>query len=228
VAECEEYMKRQCSLDEISDGKLYSANDLVEASCNGCHGKASCCHGMGNSIILDPYDTYRLTTGLNVSFEQLLAGKLELNVVDGIILPNLKMIGAKEQCSFLDERGKCSIHNFRSGICRIFPLGRVYENNSFQYFLQTGECRNSSKTQVKISKWIATEDLERNEKFLISWHYFINTAETAVKKAGDEKRIKEINMLILNLFYLMKYEKALDFYQQFEARLSKAKELLGI
>jgi hypothetical protein len=39
-------MKRNCSLEDISDGKLYGIEDLVEASCNGCKGAAVCCHGM--------------------------------------------------------------------------------------------------------------------------------------------------------------------------------------
>ncbi|MGN6710054.1 YkgJ family cysteine cluster protein [Anaerocolumna jejuensis] len=221
-------MKRQVNLNEISDGGLYGSNDLVEVTCNGCKGKASCCHGMGSSIILDPYDIYRLTSNLNLTFEGLLTDRLELNLVDGIILPNLKMKGAQEQCSFLNEEGKCSIHGSRPGICRIFPLGRIYENHSFQYFLQVNECVNTSRTKVKVSNWIDTKDLEKNEKFLVDWHYFLNAAEEAVKGAGDEKTVKNINMFLLNLFYLMKYEPDRDFYLQFYERLQKGKELLGL
>lgn len=219
-------MKRQISLNEISDGKLYSSNDLVEVSCNGCKGRASCCHGMGSSIVLDPCDIYRLTTSLNLTFESLLADRLELNLVDGIILPNLKMKGTLEQCAFLNEEGKCSIHGFRPGICRIFPLGRVYEDHSFRYFLQVNECANTNRTQVKVSKWIDTKDSDKNEKFLVDWHYFLNDAEEAVKRAKDEKTVKNINMYILNLFYLMKYDLEKEFYPQFYERLEKGKELL--
>ncbi|SHO48616.1 YkgJ family cysteine cluster protein [Anaerocolumna xylanovorans] len=221
-------MKRQISLNEISDGYLYDTDDLVEVSCNGCMGKATCCHGMGNSIILDPYDIYQLTTDLNQTFEELLADKIELNLVDGIILPNLKMKGAMEQCSFLNDEGRCSIHGFRPGICRIFPLGRVYENHRFRYFLQINECANTSRTKVKVSNWIDTKDLKKNEKFLTNWHYFLNDAEEAVKRAGDETTIRNINMYILNLFYLMKYDKERDFYPQVYERLQKGKELLSM
>ena len=31
-------MLRNCSLDEISDGRLYEANDMVKADCRGCEG----------------------------------------------------------------------------------------------------------------------------------------------------------------------------------------------
>ena len=96
-------MIRNCSLDEISDGKLYDINDMVKADCGDCKGCSACCQGMGQSIVLDPYDIYRLTTELNLSFEQLMAGAIELNVVDGIVLPNLKMTGVDEKCYFLND-----------------------------------------------------------------------------------------------------------------------------
>ena len=96
-------MKREIDMREISDGKLYGPNDLVKADCGDCHGCFACCQKMGQSIVLDPLDIYRLTKYLNVSFEQLLAEKIELNVVDGLILPNLKMCGTEERCAFLDE-----------------------------------------------------------------------------------------------------------------------------
>ena len=218
-------MRRNCSLDEISDGKLYDENDLVEANCNGCKGYAICCHGMGNSIILDPNDIYRLSTNLNITFEKLLLDKIELNIVDGIILPNLKMTGLSERCAFLNSEGKCSIHAFRPGICRIFPLGRYYGNHGFKYFFQINECRNNSKTKIKVSKWIDTPDLKKSEQFLIDWHYFLNDVENIITNTQDVNLIKNINMYILNSFYVRKYDTGIDFYLQFNERLSEAKRV---
>jgi Fe-S-cluster containining protein len=219
-------VKRNVSLNEISDGRLYDLNDLVEASCNGCKGAAVCCHGMGNSIILDPYDIYRLTTNLNLTFEQLLIDKIELNVVDGVILPNLKMAGLREGCSFLGQEGKCSIHPYRPGICRIFPLGRVYDNHDFKYFLQTNECENLSKTQIRVSKWIDTPEPERNKQFLIDWHYLLNGVENIIKNTQDENLIRNMNMYILNSFYVKKYTTDMEFYIQFSQRLSTIRKVL--
>lgn len=219
-------MKRNCSLDEISDGKLYGPEELVEASCNGCNGSASCCHGMGNTIILDPYDVWRLTISLGCSFEELLSDKIELHVVDGIILPNLRMNGSYEGCTFLNSQGRCSIHTFRPGICRIFPLGRYYEDHRFHYFLQKNECSHLSRTKVKVSKWVDTPDLKQNEQFLIDWHYFLNDVEKLIKGAGDETIVKNINMYLLGSFYIKKYQEIIDFYTQFKERLREATELL--
>lgn len=98
-------MRREIDLKEISDGRLYTENDLVKAGCGDCQGCSACCRGMGTSIVLDPLDIFRLTTQLEMTFEQLLQKYAELNVVDGVILPNLKMTGAEEACAFLNAEG---------------------------------------------------------------------------------------------------------------------------
>ena len=139
-------MRRNIDINEISDGNLYGPNDMVKADCGDCKGCSDCCRGMGESIVLDPYDIWRLTTGLHLSFEELLADKVELNVFDGMILPNLKMHEDTDACAFLNEEGRCSIHSIRPGICRLFPLGRFYEDGGFQYFLQIHECKNQNRT----------------------------------------------------------------------------------
>ena len=75
-------MKRNVSLAEISDGRLYDRNDMVKADCHGCQDCSACCRGMGNSVILDPYDMYRLQTGLKKSATELIQqGFLELHVL---------------------------------------------------------------------------------------------------------------------------------------------------
>ena len=98
-------MERNIDMSEVSDGRLYGLNDMVKAGCDNCAECSACCQGMGNSIVLDPYDVYRLTSGLNCRFEDLLINKLDLNVVEGIILPNLKMSGRNESCAFLNKEG---------------------------------------------------------------------------------------------------------------------------
>lgn len=210
-------MKRNIDLKEISDGRLYGSNDLVKADCGDCRGCFACCCGMGNSIILDPLDVHRLTTGLNQSFEALLANYLELNVVDGIILPNLKMQGSRECCAFLNEAGRCTIHAIRPGICRLFPLGRYYENGSFRYFLQTHECKKANRTKVKVKKWIDTPELGKYETFVNRWHYYLKDMETLIEKQPE--KAKEIDLQILQRFYLTPYGD--DFYTEFEQRMQK-------
>lgn len=220
-------MKRNVDMNEISDGKLYELNDIVKVGCNDCKGCSACCQGMGQSIILDPLDIYTLTSALQVTFEELLANAIELNVVDGVILPNLKMSGEKEACVFLNEEGRCDIHPFRPGICRLFPLGRYYEDYGFKYFLQIHECKKSNKTKVKVKKWIDTpDDLQKNQKFICDWHYFIDDVQNRIARMEDDELIKKIDLFILQHFFVEPYNGAEDYYEQFDSRLAKAKAVI--
>lgn len=219
-------MLRQVDLKDISDGKLYELNDMVKVGCNDCEGCSACCKGMGNSIILDPYDVFRLVKGLNVTFSQLLQDSLELNVVDGIILPNIRMNETSQGCNYLDENGRCSIHAIRPGICRIFPLGRYYENGDFKYFLQVNECKKDNRSKVKVNKWIDTPELKKNHKFINDWHYFQKDVQEVINSSSDEQLVKNVNMYILNNFFIREYNLQEDFYTQFDERLKQAREIL--
>lgn len=213
-------MKRNVSLADISDGRLYGENDMVKADCRGCQDCYRCCTGMGRSVVLDPYDIFRLQQGLGMELKQLLAeNKVELNVVDGVILPNLRMAGADERCAFLDDAGRCSIHESRPGICRLFPLGRIYENGDFKYFLQTRECEESRRTKVKVAKWVDTPNLGKYHQYLCQWHSFLNKLEDRVKGQEDSEEAKRLNLLLLQFFYLTPYEDGPEFYEQFQKRM---------
>ena len=215
-------MKRYVSLEDISDGHLYTSEDLVKAGCGDCKGCSDCCKSMADTIILDPLDAFRLTTGLSCTFEALLTDRLELGVVDGIILPHMKMSGAPACCSFLNEEGRCSIHDARPGFCRMFPLGRLYEDGTFSYFLQVNECPKENKTKVKVRRWLDTPELGKYEAFTTKWHYYLKEKQNAARESEDDAFRQQISMNILKLFYLLPYDGNTDFYTQFAARMELA------
>lgn len=214
------------NLKEISDGKLYSVNDMVKVGCHDCAGCSLCCRDMGESIILDPYDIFQLTGNLGQSFEQLLSGMIELHVEEGLILPNLKMQGEAEPvCSFLNEQGRCSIHRFRPGLCRLFPLGRNYEEDKLNYFLLIHECPVKNKSKMKVSKWIDMPNIKQYQEFLIAWHDLTKKLRIRIQEYhADETYAKQINMAFLQIFYMKPYEGD-DFYNEFKTRLDTWKSL---
>ncbi len=221
-------MRREVAIEEISDGKLYGINDMVKADCQDCKGCSSCCHGMGQSIILDPLDIWNLKMNLQLSFQELMEKHIELNVVDHIILPNLKMDGEREACNFLDENGRCSIHAFRPGICRIFPLGRIYDNHSFQYFLQVNECEKTNRTKVKVSKWIDCKNIKANQKFIADWHYLLKDVEQLILTSEEEDALRQVSMYLLNQFYIKDVEFSENFYIEMTERIERTREGLGL
>lgn len=220
-------MKRNWDMSQISDGKLYDKDDFVAAECEDCKGCSSCCQGMGESIVLDPYDIYLLESEFACGFDELSKDKIELNMADGVILPNLKMAGETMSCQFLNEEGRCSIHQNRPGICRLFPLGRIYENGTFSYFLQIHECKKEERGQVRVSEWLGVPNMKKYEKFIATWHYFLIDWNQFLESMTDEQEKKQGLMYLLMLFYQKPYDITKDFYQQFYQRLEMAKELMG-
>ena len=176
--------------------KLYGINDMARVDCAGCEGCSVCCRGMGDTIVLDPFDSYRLTKRLHKSFEEMLDDCIGLHVAEGVILPHLLMAGEDAHCVFLNEEGRCSIHEARPE-----------------------ECPKEGKSKVKIHKWLDTPDITKNQQFLISWHRL--RGKLREKAAATPEKSKEINLLLLHLFFVQPYEKDADFYSQFEARYAE-------
>ena len=203
---------------------LYNSNDMVRVGCGDCEGCHDCCKGMGESILLDPYDIYLLTLNLNYSFEMLLQKYIELVVVSGVILPHIKMQEKFDRCGFLNKEGRCSIHAFRPGLCRLFPLGRNYMEDKLQYFLLQDACISTNRTKMKVKKWLAVEDYKKYEAFLLAWHTLRKKLQEILaddeSEEADRQR-KRINMEMLKLFYQMPYERQGDFYEQFDARMKE-------
>ena len=147
---------------------------------------------------------------------------VELNLADGVILPNLAMRGEKEACAFLNDSGRCTIHGARPDICRLFPLGRIYEEGRIRYFLQMDACQKPGRSKVKVGKWLDTPQMERYERFLMDWHGLRKQLEKQMKDGIGEQEAKTINMFLLNLFFIKPYEPEQDFYEQYEERRAMA------
>lgn len=221
-------MKRNVTLEEISDGNLYEANDMVKADCQDCKGCSDCCQGMGDTVILDPLDVHRLCAGLKKSPEELLGSVVELGITDGNIFPHLAMRGEQERCVFLNTEGRCSIHDIRPGFCRLFPLGRYYTEDGFKYILQIHECKKKNRSKIKVKKWLDTPDLKQYEKFVLDWHNFLLDVQEVFYETEDETLVKNLNMYVLSRFYYTPYKEEEDFYPQFYVRLEEAKKLLDL
>ncbi|MBQ1392311.1 MAG: YkgJ family cysteine cluster protein [Lachnospiraceae bacterium] len=213
-------MRREGTLEEISDGRLYQRTDMVRANCMDCQNCSDCCKGMGNTIQLDPLDVSRLCKDTENTMQGLLqTGAIQLTVVDGLILPSMGMQGEKSACYFLNEKGRCSIHKSRPGICRLFPLGRYYENGVFSYFLQANECSMKNRSKIKVEKWLDTPNIVKYETFVTNWHYLLKDIEQWLQENGMENQ-KQMATTVLQFFYENPYQGS-DFYMEFEERRKK-------
>ena len=179
----------------ISPERLMSSSDMARVGCSGCAGCSECCRDRAGAIVLDRWDVRTLKGGLGKSFEELLDSRLiELTLVDGILLPAL---GRREtpsgvrECVFLNSEGRCGIHEYRPGICRMFPLARLYhEDGSFSYFLQEGECAHPSGVKIKISRWLEVGNIKAYEQEVRDYHDDLKALRSAV--SGVASREQEV------------------------------------
>lgn len=223
-------MKRDGDLSALTDGKLYRSNDMARLGCNDCEGCSACCKGMGNSVVLDPYDVWRLTKGLGIPFTEMIGKQVMLSVVDGLILPSLNMENQTGACPFLNGEGRCSIHAFRPGICRLFPLGRYYHDGGFSYVLMTGECQKENRSKLKIDKWLGEPNLKAYEQFVMQWKGILEQTREKMQELlqesgkadgsneGTEKVLalqKKLSMELLQAYYFTPYGE--DFLAEFSA-----------
>lgn len=197
---------------------LYSGNEMARLGCSECSGCSSCCRGMGQSILLDPYDFFQLHAGTGQNFSQLMQEKIELHVEDGLILPSLKMQDSTDACGFLNREGRCNIHAYRPGLCRLFPLGRNYDEKGLRYFLLEDACQIQNRTKVKIKKWLGIESLLKYEEFLVAWHDLRREVQTQIVERQSDAFTQRVNVKLLETFYQKPYDIGQDFYSQFEER----------
>ena len=169
-----------------------------------------------------PSDIYELCRGLDTTFDMLMSEEpepaIELGHADGLLLPHLNLSKRSGACTFLNDKGRCTIHGFRPGFCRLYPLGRIYENGGFSYFIQIHECPYPNKTKVKIKKWLGIDNLGTYEKFVLKWHDMLDNARKEVKMITDQSERSRYIVDFLKKYYQTPYDTAIPFYEQFDER----------
>ena len=219
--------------------RFYHANELARISAPSCEGCGECCRGMGDTIELDPYDAHQFAVGLHRPFAELIGNAVEMHAENGIILPHLAMNG--DMCSFLGTDGRCTVHGFRPGICRLYPLARQYvhrepsgqtdtahENaakSEVLYFILPDSCPAPSRSKVRIDRWIGIPDMKRYEAFKLDWHLFLKQAEEKAAKADHEEQ-KAFSLFLLETFFLRPYDG--DFYELVTRRIKRSRRALGL
>lgn len=222
-------MKREIDINEISDGKLYDIDELVRADTAGCGSCSACCHGVGELVKLNPFDVFNIRKATGLTFDALISDVLALKPNGKLLQPHLGMHDESEACRFLSAEGRCTIHEHRPSICRLFPLGRVYDDQrDFKYILLKGACVKPKLDKIRVSKWININDYEVNKAFLLEWHRLNKALAFRMKFVREQSEIDAINELLFDVFYRIEAADTPSFYTLFHERLPEAKNKLGI
>ena len=78
-----------------------------------------------------------------------------------------------------------------------------------------------------VPEWIDTPELEKNQKFIADWHYFLKDVAASLRKENaSDGTIKQINIYVLKEFYMRGFGEEVSFYAQFQQRLKEVKAVL--
>ncbi len=156
-----------------ADARILNPGDLFEVSCgkDGC--SANCCTASA-PIILTPYEIALICAESGLSYEDL------LDVVETDRANNfpLVMLPRNPSCHFWTGQG-CRIYQARPLACRLYPLGRVFENGR-SHIVQpavnvcTGISGNPAQT---MADYLAGQDTDMLIRMADAWIEFVSEIE---------------------------------------------------
>lgn len=156
-----------------SDAKVLSEPDLLQLSC-GIFGCTSNCCTKSAPIILNPYEIALICRESKLSYEDLL-DIVETDRAKGF---PLVMLPRDPACHFWTGRG-CRIYQARPLACRLFPLGRVYDNGQSHIVLpQLNVCSGLASSPAKtVADYLREQDTSASIRMADRWIEFVNEIE---------------------------------------------------
>lgn len=148
--------------------------DLVALSCgiDGC--PANCCTH-GPPIIVNPYELALICAAAGMSYEDLL-DIVETDRADGF---PLVMLPRDPACHFWTGKG-CSIYAARPLACRLFPLGRVFENGRSHIVLPDRNVCSGlvPSTMRTLDQYLQEQGTELHIAMADHWIQFVSDMES--------------------------------------------------
>lgn len=227
--------------------KIIDKDTKFKFICDGCRdGSSQCCCNRDQRIIINPYDIYKLQKGLNKTSKEILDKYVDISSghqsgYPMMLLGIKKLYTGEEVCPFIrrktDENGMsrryCSVHDFKPGVCSIFPLGRVNPakgKGEMVYILQEVNCGLNPKEndpEITISDWVP--DLENADK-AFNKYYRILEETSKIVKFNIFKKSNKVPQELKDKFYkefthiLCDFDNEKDFFEQFNENQVKVIE----
>lgn len=156
-----------------SDAVPLSGSGPVQLTCGTAGCGSNCCTN-GPHIILNPYEIDRICKASGTSYEDLL-DIVETERVNGF---PLVMLPRDPACHFWTDRG-CRIYGARPLACRLFPLGRVFENGrSYIVLPDRNLCSGLVSAPARtLADYLLEQDTETQVRMADAWIAFVTDME---------------------------------------------------
>jgi Fe-S-cluster containining protein len=156
-----------------ADARVLSESDLLQLSC-GVNGCTSNCCTKSAPIVLNPYEIASICRESKMSYEDL------LDIVDTDRARGfpLVMLPRDPACHFWTGKG-CRIYQARPLACRLYPLGRVYDQGKSHLVLpELNVCAGLSiRSSRTVADYLRDQDTAVHIRMADCWIEFVNEME---------------------------------------------------
>lgn len=207
-----------------ADAQVLTDSDLLQLTCGAAGCSSTCCKATA-PIVLNPYELARVCKATRMSYEDL------LDVVDTDRAKGfpLVMLPRDPACHFWTATG-CRIYEARPLACRLFPLGRVFENDRSHIVLpEVNRCSGLVPTPAKtVAAYLQEQDTA----------LFIEMADRWIEFVSDIERLPLQDAPVTSVaFHMLVYspdtppahgtiDPSLSLEERFLLRLATSRELL--
>ena len=156
-----------------ADAAVLSESDLLQLSCGSDGCLASCCTKSA-PIVLNPYEIALICRKSNMSYEDL----LDIVETDRAKAFPLVMLPRDPACYFWSACG-CSIYQVRPLACRLYPLGRVFDNGrSHLVQPELNICSGLASMPARtVHDYLASQDVDIQIQMADRWIEFVSDIE---------------------------------------------------
>lgn len=221
--------------ERVGNLDIIDRNDSFKFTCKAC---GKCCHNRneGQTIIVSPYDMFRIVKNANPEDPTAFIQKhFDFYIGDssGLLIASLKikdLFNGENICTFLKKRDgslKCSIHSHKPSACRLFPLGRMIDakGKEVTYFLQKDihcnmDIKEEERDEHTLKEWMP--DMEETEEAFFEFSNMVGRLEKVIvsRKIKNSDKIpltmKHVYYEKLDEYLYIKYDYSKDFKEQFK------------
>jgi len=174
-----------------------------------------CCKDI--TIVLTPYDVFRLKKGLGISSDEFLEKYALIIPKEERLIPLviLEMKEKDKKCPFVSQDG-CIVYDDRPWACRMYPLD-MSDDGTFHLIADPMQCQGlNEKNKWRIGEWLVDQGIVPYDKMNSLFSSIIMPLQAHKLDIDNPKITKMIFMALYNLDKFKKFVFKSSFLDRFD------------
>ena len=213
---------------EPHDIRQVAMREQIKFHCVQCGG---CCRNVRDSVMLAPYDAFRLTGHLRqaeaeITIEEVLTRYCEPKPLSrGYIIHVLKTVDNSGICCFL-KNAKCSVYAARPRTCRLYPfsVGPGDTEHSLAWYLCTERKEHFSGGEVTAREWRRKALSRKEESAMLAEFDGMKRLGKLLRRIPDSALWQATKLSML--FSYLYYDLDAPFLQQYQRNINELERRL--